>query len=175
MMISLNLSAMTFDAFQALSVNEQIEYLYDAREIIEYDSKDRKFSSWGLTEVEIDEFKGLILASRYIPKALKAESELYTEIHDDLYGFIGPLAKNLSFVFSEDQKFLGTIVTYRQQGCSHEDQDESFEDRLVYYETEAEANQNHCFDNDVSWTGSSYLNSHFQEIGHSDYMEWSGH
>jgi hypothetical protein len=92
-----------------------------------------------------------------------------------MYALIGPVKEEITFLFSTDQKLLGSIHSFTQQGCNHMDENDDYVEGSGHYETEAEANQNNCFDNDVSWAGQSYRLASGEEVYHSDFMEWTGH
>jgi hypothetical protein len=100
------------------------------------------------------------------------ETDTYLEVEYDYYALIGGVQISYSFVRSDEGIIIGAMEHFFQQGCSPEDEDD--EDAYGPFETETEANEKNCFDNDVSWSGYGVRNEYAEEIEHG-FLEWSGH
>jgi hypothetical protein len=171
---SLQSHAITFKEWQSFKSEEKVEFLgnNNPQVVLELDSKKVTYSD--MTDIRFSTLKDSIFQT--IPKLLVYESELYTDIHDDdFYATVGGLSKTASLYFSDDNVFMGANVTVVQSGCSHMDEDDEYYEQGGSYSTIEEAEANHCFDNDVSWSGSSSVDEVFTEIYSDDYLEWTGH
>jgi hypothetical protein len=153
------LSAVTIEEWEKYSKEQKIEHIeneVDWKDIAEKDIINQ-------TE-DIQDYVATLV-----------ETEMDLEIYDDVHPKIGPMKRSFSFVRSEEGIIIGAMEYFSQQGCSKHDENGDFSEANGYYETEAEANDDECFDNDVSWSGHVFRDELGIELANSDYMEWTGH
>ena len=172
-MISLHSLAITFSEWKALSKDQKIDYLASNNSDLRYSITGQK-----IVESRMDKERRAALSPKFKAHFIKLneyQSDLNTEVEDYNYGKVGPLEITAGLFYSEDNKLLGADFHFFQGGCSHQDAKGEFEENGEYYNNIKEAKLHNCFDNDVSWSGFSYMDYNFKELEHSEYMEWSGH
>lgn len=162
---------LTLTAWKKLSLEEKVNHLdTSSTHMLNYVNGEYLFVS--PRDISADKKKAIL---EFIPRLKKYPTELYTDIESWPYGLIGGVTEKLDFLFSTEGILLGALQSFRQQGCSHQDEDGEFVERDGYYENEQEAAKMNCHDNDVSWSGESYRDASGREFDHSEYMEWTGH
>ncbi len=165
--------AVTLEGWKSYSAEQKINYMSDNLSDI-----DILLQSGTITHSRLNSAR-LEIAKTKIGDIYKNltyfETNLNTEVYDDMYATVGNLQVSADLYFSEDNHFLGSQIQYFQSGCSHIDDSDEYIEGAGNYKDFEEAEKNNCHDNDVSWSGYSTTDQLFKELQHSDYMEWSGH
>jgi len=165
--------SISFSEWKSLNDEQKVEYIQNFPQGIEIGLDPVTTISSTLSNERVAKLKESVLLLSQ--KLKNYETEMPLEIDDSLHALVGPIKKNVTFYFSDDDFFLGASVRYKQEGCSHYNEQGEFLEKSGYYPTIFDAQKNQCINDDVSWEGSSIINEYFVEIFHNDFLEWSGY